>query len=92
MTAEKLTQRLHDSASELRQIGNSLGLITSISLHLDCISELGKFDEIANNLTATCDLVAAREDARHLLQNLPLIANSSTNLRLFWVGGGNCII
>jgi len=80
MTAEKLTQRLHDSASELRQIGNSRGLITSISLHLDCISELEKFDEIANNLTATCDLVAVREDARHLLHNLPLIANSSTNL------------
>ncbi len=78
--AEKLTQRLEDSAIELRRIGNSLGLITSNSLHLDCISELVKFDEIANNLTATCDLVAPREYARHLLQNLPLIANSSTNL------------
>jgi hypothetical protein len=80
MTAEKLTQRLQDSAAELRQIGNSLGLITSNSLHLDCISELVKFDEIANNLTATCALVAPREDARHLLQDLPLIADSSTNL------------
>jgi hypothetical protein len=80
MTAEKLKERLRDSATELRIIGDSLRLIPSPSLHPDCIRELEKFDEMANNLTATCDLIDPREDARQLLQSLPLIANSSTNL------------
>jgi hypothetical protein len=80
MTAEKLKRCLEESATELRQITNSLGLITSPSLHQNCMSELAKLEEMANNLTATCDLITPREQARQLLERLPLITNSITNL------------
>lgn len=80
MTAQKLKQQMQDSAIELRQIVTTLGLITSPSLPPTCISEIKKFDEMANQLAATCDLIESREHARKLLQQLPSITDSSTDM------------
>lgn len=80
MTAEKLKQRLQDSATDLRQIVSSLCLISSPSLPSECVNEIVKFDEMANQLAAICDLIEPREHARKLLQQLPLFTDSSTDL------------
>jgi hypothetical protein len=80
MTAEKLKQRLQDSATELRKIVNSLGLIASPSLPSACVSEIKKFDEMAHQLAATCDLIEPRENARKLLQQLPSVTDPSTDI------------
>jgi len=80
MTADKLKQRLQESAAELRQIVSSLGLITSPSLHPDCIDEIRRFEVMAAQLAATCDLLEPRESARRLLQQLPSVTDPRTDL------------
>ncbi|TVP59628.1 MAG: hypothetical protein EA343_19470 [Nodularia sp. (in: Bacteria)] len=80
MTAEKLKERLEESASKLRLVVNTLDSISSSSLHTDCIDEMRKFDTMAQNLVSVCGLIDAREYARQMLQELPSITDSTTNL------------
>jgi hypothetical protein len=80
MTAEKLKQRLQQSASDLRLIVTTLSSISSPSIHTDCIDEIRKFETIANQLSSICDLLNPRENAHKLLQQLPLITDPSTDI------------
>lgn len=80
MKVEALKQRLKQSATDLRQILNTLDSITSPSLHTDCQDEFRQLDQMADILASTCSLIEAKEYARQLLQKLPLIADSSTDV------------
>lgn len=80
MTAEKLKQRLQKSAEDLPISVSTLDSIPLPSLHTHCIDEIRKFEAMAKELSSICDLIDAREDARQLLQQLPLVADSSLDL------------
>lgn len=78
MTAETLTQRLQDSATELRTIVTGIEeikRIVSLSLCEKLQNEFKEFEIMANTLVSTCDLINAREYARQLLHNLPSITD-----------------
>jgi hypothetical protein len=78
MTAEKLKERLRDSATELMNIVTEIERMKqmfSLSLCEKLQDEFKEFEIMANTLVFTCDLIDAREYARQLLHNLLSIAD-----------------